>query len=84
MICPEISKHCFRGRSKYKEIKNIILSFDYESQEIDCINLLILGKTIKEIAICLGISTRTIELHFENIRNKLNCHTKLELLDKIN
>lgn len=49
-------------------------------REKQCLKLLIQDKTAKDIAISLGLSFRTIEFYFENIKNKLDCWNKQELL----
>lgn len=48
--------------------------------ESKCIALLLEGKTANETAEMLFISRRTIEKHLEHIREKLNCHNKLQLM----
>lgn len=52
-------------------------------REKQCANLLIRGKTAKEIAAQLNLSHRTIEFYIENIKNKLHVSTKSELIDKL-
>lgn len=49
-------------------------------RELDCAYHLILGKTNKEIAIVLGISPRTVEEYTNNIKRKMNCKNKAELI----
>ncbi len=48
-------------------------------QEKRCIQFLLLGKTSKETASAMNLSHRTVEFYFENIKNKLQCHTKKEI-----
>lgn len=48
-------------------------------REKTCLKYLIMGKTAKETADILSMSTRTIEHYFENIKNKLICTSKREL-----
>lgn len=62
-----------------KQIDNIYLS----RRESDVVHLIVTGKTIKEIAKKLALSPRTVEHYIENIKLKLNVHTKSELIDKI-
>lgn len=50
------------------------------SKEKECVKHYLLGKTAKETAICMGLSFRTVEYYFENIKNKLGCSTKRELI----
>lgn len=41
------------------------------------------GKTAKQTANELHVSTRTVEFHLNNIKDKVGCRTKLELLSRI-
>lgn len=52
------------------------------NRECECIFLLIRGKTAKEIGALLSLSKRTVESYIENIRNKMNCKNKSEILVK--
>lgn len=46
------------------------------NKELECVHLLALGKTAKQIALGLEASPRTIEKHLENIKSKINCGNK--------
>lgn len=48
-----------------------------------CLMQLIRGKTSKQIADSLKLSIRTIEFYINNIKNKLACKSKSELIMKI-
>jgi len=50
------------------------------SRERQCLKLLIENKSAKETAHTLKLSRRTIEYYFENIKNKLACWNKQEVL----
>ncbi len=52
--------------------KEIYLS----DKEIQCVNLLSSGKNAKQIASNLKLSPRTVEKHFENIKNKIGCESR--------
>jgi len=73
------------GMEKYTE-KALPLSY----RERQCLRCLIDGKTAKETAALYKLSARTIESHFEKIKQKLNCRNKRELfslaqvLEKLN
>jgi len=55
-------------------------SYNYlTKKELAYLNKLIAGQTIPEIAALAQLSTRTIEKHIENIKEKLNCRTQCEL-----
>jgi DNA-binding CsgD family transcriptional regulator len=53
------------------------------NQEKKCIDLAFKGMTAKKSAHELGISFRTVERHFENLKHKFNVKSKSELLEKI-
>lgn len=48
--------------------------------ECRCLSLLLRGKTAEETATALFISKRTVEKHLERVREKLDCHNKLQLI----
>jgi DNA-binding CsgD family transcriptional regulator len=51
-------------------------------RERECMRLLVYGKSSKEIAAVLDLSSRTVEHYLDNIKNKLGCHYKNELCNK--
>jgi len=51
------------------------------TREKECLNILLDGKTAKQIGYLLGLSPRTIESYLDNIKSKLQCWTKAELVD---
>lgn len=51
-------------------------------REYECVFLLIRGKSAKEIGTLLSLSKRTIESYLENIKNKMDCKNKAEILVK--
>lgn len=53
------------------------------SRQLRCVELGLRGMTAKKIAATLGISFRTVERHFENLKHKLKVQSKSELLEKI-
>jgi DNA-binding CsgD family transcriptional regulator len=40
-----------------------------------------MGKTSKKIAKCLGISYKTVDFHIANIKLKLNCYRKSDIVE---
>ncbi len=46
----------------------------------EIIQLLAEGKSSKEIAVALGLSTKTAETHRANIMKRLNCHSASEIV----
>jgi two-component system, NarL family, response regulator NreC len=49
-------------------------------REREVVQLLAEGKSSKEVATILGISTKTVETHRTNLMRKLNCHSVSELV----
>jgi DNA-binding CsgD family transcriptional regulator len=56
--------------------------YELTSREYECVFLLIRGKSAKEIGALLSLSKRTIESYIENIKNKMDCKNKAEILVK--
>lgn len=52
------------------------------ARENEVLTHLVEGKSATQIAIALHLSSRTIEHHLEKLKNKLNCHSKTELIKK--
>jgi len=50
------------------------------NRELECLFLQLRGKTAKQIAIVLGLSKRTVEDYLDNIKSKLGCQNKAEVL----
>ena len=55
----------------------------FTSREYDCVTQLLKGKTIKGIAKLYSLSPRTVEFYIKNMKIKLNCITRDELLEKV-
>lgn len=51
-------------------------------REKECLQLLLMGKTAIETAQELHLSKRTVEYYFENIKDKLQCEKKRDVLRK--
>lgn len=56
--------------------------YHLNKRETESLFYLIRGYTAKEIAQRLGLSAKTIEYHIEQLKNKLNCSKKSELVEK--
>lgn len=50
-------------------------------REAQCLELLRQGKTSQATGAILGISPRTVEYYFENLKNKFGCSSKFDLLN---
>lgn len=53
------------------------------NRELDCVRLMFLGHTAKEISSSLGVSVRTVEFYLDNIKSKLYCTKKSEIISTI-
>jgi DNA-binding CsgD family transcriptional regulator len=51
-------------------------------RESECLHYLVQGKTAKQTAQILSISHRTVETYIENLKLKLKCKNKAELMVK--
>lgn len=51
-------------------------------RERDVLHLLTSGKADKEIALALGVTTRTVRYHISNLFRKANVFTRAELIVK--
>ncbi len=52
-------------------------------REAECMALLLKGKTINSVANILKLSPRTVEYYIKNMKSKLGCKTKFELVDLV-
>jgi len=81
-----------KGDKKYQKRNNIfqrsyyighsIKHTELTDRELECLFYLVRGKTAKQTASLLFISKRTVESHMVNIKSKLNCATKSDLIEK--
>lgn len=53
------------------------------SRETECAQLVLLGYSYKHIANKLNLSARTVEFYVQNMKEKLNCANKQQLIDKL-
>ena len=77
LIQPEMQRDLLisLGMEKYLERTSLLT---YREQQ--CLKGLLKNETAKETAKTLGLSFRTVESYLENIKNKLECQDKRELL----
>jgi DNA-binding CsgD family transcriptional regulator len=55
----------------------------FTRREAECMVLLLKGKTINSVASILNLSPRTVEYYIKNMKFKLGCRTKFELVDLV-
>jgi len=71
-----------KGRNSYIICDEIFSDLNLSKRESECLFYLIHGKTAKLIAKQLNISTRTVESYINNLKYKLNCETKNDIIDR--
>lgn len=71
--------HVYKYQLKDGEHAGVILT----DREIDCIYHLVNHKTAEQTAKLLGVSRRTIESYLDNIKLKLCCDSKVEIIRKL-
>lgn len=64
-------------------MSNFVTSLGYQklsAREKECLVWFLKGKTAQQTADFLNLSRRTVETYFENIKDKLGCYSKAEIL----
>ena len=56
--------------------------YKLSKRQVECLYYLVRGMTLKQIGKTLKLSPRTVEWYLEIVKNKLNCSTKLDLINK--
>lgn len=56
---------------------------NFSKRQKEVLHLLVRGKTVMQISQKLGLSMRTVESYLNDIKSKLGCHTKSELIDTV-
>jgi DNA-binding CsgD family transcriptional regulator len=51
-------------------------------REKECFDKIVLGLTVREIALRLNLSIRTVEHYIESLRSKLGCSKKTEIIER--
>lgn len=67
----------------HSTVNYLLKHYSLTKKETEILLYLCQGKSAKEIAKIITISHRTVETHTEHIKEKLDCHSKYQLLDKI-
>ncbi len=68
--------------AKYYKIKRLQEQYSLSGREVQCLELILQNKITKQIANFLNLTTRTAETYIENLKKKLDCHTKNEMVVK--
>lgn len=75
LLAPNENINNFIGQ----EVHRVYLS----KRQIDCAKQLLQGKKIKEIGTNLNLSPRTVENYLDNIKDKLKCQNRTDLIIKL-
>lgn len=73
---PRVPRRHFRIGKKFGDLY-------FTFREAQCMAQIMRGKTIKSTAHYLGLSPRTVEYYLKNMKSKLKCRTKSELMQII-
>jgi len=60
-----------------------ISTYNLTTRQSECLYHLVMGLSIKQIAIRLSLSARTVEHYLETVKVKLNCYTRCQLIAKV-
>ena len=74
------SKDLFNLRKPKAEALEKKQAVQFSRREADCLVQFLEGKTVNETALALGLSSRTVEFYVKNMRQKVGCRTKAELI----
>ena len=69
-----------------KPIKHVLdpdIGLYLTGREMQCVKGFLEGKTIKAVANGLSLSPRTVEFYLKRIKDRFECRTKIELLNKL-
>jgi DNA-binding CsgD family transcriptional regulator len=69
--------------AKMTSAKELLAHYNLTVAEIECLGLILAGKSCAEMAKYLHRSARTIEHRLESIKEKLHCRTKSELFSRL-
>jgi DNA-binding CsgD family transcriptional regulator len=67
--------------AKMKVPRNLVSPPKLSKRELDCLKLYLKGKSASEIGDGLGLTKRTVEFYINNVKNKLSCYKKSELIE---
>lgn len=73
----------FSEKTNLSKAKHDFDFYHFSRREKDCLKFILKGRTIKETAKYLNLSNRTVEYYFNNIKAKLHCHSKSQVIDFI-
>ena len=86
IVPPAIFNQLYHVKKNVLSNNNLAMknsSVKLTQREFDCAKFLLKGHRIKEIAALIHLSPRTVETHINNLKIKLNCRDKVELIIKL-
>lgn len=72
-----------KNKNEVKEIPQLFKDANLSKREIQIAELILNGKSDKEIAETLSISFQTVQTHNKNLYKKLDVHSRIELINKV-
>lgn len=78
-----VGLHSVANMARYNYVSNTHRFGKLSGRERECIYYLTRGMTYKEIAKVLKISSRTVEIHIEHIKNKLGCRSRSDIVSMV-
>jgi DNA-binding NarL/FixJ family response regulator len=81
----QITNHLFHAKKALERypLGNRYGKLYFTGREGECMFGLLCGKTIPRVATDLSLSPRTVEFYLKNMKSKLRCRTKSELIKRI-
>ena len=76
------SKHNLIKESKHYYLNQKYGDLKLSKRQSQCMFYLLRGKTASMIAILLNLSTRTVESYIEEIKYKMGCNSKTQIIEK--
>lgn len=73
----------FNDKQNRLELGDIFGNEYLTLREVEVLKYVILGYTAKRIALKLNISFRTVETYIANLKFKLRCNTKAEIIERV-
>lgn len=77
------TKNLFASSDRYISTKQSSIQQNYSlsTREYECLSFLARGKRVKEIALLLNLSPRTVESYVNIIKRKMNCFSTGKAID---
>ncbi len=72
----QITRRHFKIDARYGDVY-------FTLREAQCMAQIMRGRTVKSTALFLGLSPRTVEYYLKNMKAKMKCRTKSELMQLI-